>query len=111
MPPPTSPSVGRSHASSPKKRLQSTPSLSSSSACSSASGSRYPKRAHLKKSSPTPVPTHATPSPSSLRPWKDAPLSASSSSASQSSVTSMSVSSSDSSVASSTCLPLSSSLS
>eukprot|EP00536_Pseudo-nitzschia_multiseries_P005795 jgi/Psemu1/13607/gm1.13607_g len=86
------------------KRLQSTPSLSSSSARSSASGSRYPKRAHLKKSStPTPAPTQAPPSPVSLCPRKAASLSAcSSSSASQSSVTSMSVSSSDSSVASST---------
>eukprot|EP00536_Pseudo-nitzschia_multiseries_P018138 jgi/Psemu1/54281/gm1.54281_g len=107
MPPPTSSpasTVGRASASSPKKRLQSTPSLSSSSARSSASGSRYPKRAHLKKSStPPPAPTQATPSPSSLRPRKDASLSACSSSlASQSSVTSMSVSSSDSSVASST---------
>eukprot|EP00536_Pseudo-nitzschia_multiseries_P012760 jgi/Psemu1/33072/gm1.33072_g len=104
MPTPTTPTkltVGRSSAS-PKKRLQSTPSLSSSSARSS--GSRYPKRALLKKSfpSPTPVPTQATPSPSSLHPRNDAPLSASSSSASQSSVTSMSVSSLDSSVASST---------
>eukprot|EP00536_Pseudo-nitzschia_multiseries_P018520 jgi/Psemu1/56011/gm1.56011_g len=43
---PTKPLEGRSSASSPKKRLQSTPSLSSSSA-RSASGSRYPKRAHL----------------------------------------------------------------
>eukprot|EP00536_Pseudo-nitzschia_multiseries_P013850 jgi/Psemu1/36675/gm1.36675_g len=103
-PTPTQPREGRSSASSPKKRLQSTPSLSSSSARSSASGSRYPKRAHLKKSStPSPAPTQATPSPSSLRPRKDASMSAgSSSSASQSSVTSMSVSSSDSSVASST---------
>eukprot|EP00536_Pseudo-nitzschia_multiseries_P018458 jgi/Psemu1/55709/gm1.55709_g len=105
MPTPTSPAstAGRYSASSPKKRLQSTPSLSSSSA-RSASGSRYPKRAHLKKSSPpTPAPTQATPSPSSLCPRKDASLSdCSSSSASQSSVTSMSVSSSDSSVASST---------
>eukprot|EP00536_Pseudo-nitzschia_multiseries_P004809 jgi/Psemu1/10927/gm1.10927_g len=103
MPPPTSPpasTAGRASASSPKKRLQASPSLSSS----SARGSRYPKRAHLKKSStPTPAPTRATPSPSSLRPRKDASLSAcSSSSASQSSVTSISVSSSDSSVASST---------
>eukprot|EP00536_Pseudo-nitzschia_multiseries_P019499 jgi/Psemu1/61042/gm1.61042_g len=74
---PTQPREGRSSASSPKKRLQSTPSLSSSSARSSASGSRYPKRVHLKKSSPpTPAPTQATPSPSSLRPWKDASLSA-----------------------------------
>eukprot|EP00536_Pseudo-nitzschia_multiseries_P007375 jgi/Psemu1/17844/gm1.17844_g len=95
------------HAYSPysySASLQSTPSLSSSSAHSFASGSRYPKHAHLKKSStPTPAPTQAPPSPSSLRPWKDASLSAcSSSSTSQSSVTSMSVSSSDSSVASST---------
>eukprot|EP00536_Pseudo-nitzschia_multiseries_P000284 jgi/Psemu1/622/gm1.622_g len=77
MPPPTKAPEGRSSASSPKKRLQSTPSLSSSSARSSASGSRYPKRAHLKKSStPTPAPTQATPSPSSLRPRKDASMSA-----------------------------------
>eukprot|EP00536_Pseudo-nitzschia_multiseries_P012256 jgi/Psemu1/31481/gm1.31481_g len=97
---PTKPTAGRSSAPSPKKRLQATPSLSSLSARSS--GSRYPKCAHLKKSSPspTPVPTQAT--PSSLHPRHDAPLSASSSSSSQSSFTSMSVSSSDSSVASST---------
>eukprot|EP00536_Pseudo-nitzschia_multiseries_P012566 jgi/Psemu1/32465/gm1.32465_g len=69
---PTKPTEGRSSASSPKKWLQSTPSLSYSSA-RSASGSRYPKRAHLKKSSPpTPAPTQAPPSPSSLRPRKDA---------------------------------------
>eukprot|EP00536_Pseudo-nitzschia_multiseries_P013797 jgi/Psemu1/36454/gm1.36454_g len=89
------PPAGLSSASSPKKRLQANPSLSSLSARSS--GSRYPKCAQLKKSSPPPTTTRATPSPSSLRPWKDASLSASSSLASHSSVTSMSVSSSDSS--------------
>eukprot|EP00536_Pseudo-nitzschia_multiseries_P018023 jgi/Psemu1/53755/gm1.53755_g len=72
MPTPTKPPAGHS-AASPKKRLQATPSLSSLSARSP--GSRYPKRAHLKKSSPpTPAPTRATPSPSSLRPRNSASL-------------------------------------
>eukprot|EP00536_Pseudo-nitzschia_multiseries_P017724 jgi/Psemu1/52226/gm1.52226_g len=44
---PTEPHAGRSSVSSPKKHLQSTPSSSSA----QSSGSRYPKRSHLKNQS------------------------------------------------------------